>query len=160
MPQSICRKCRNRIRFNDEQLGKCRNCGEPILGSHGHLASANVVGADSASSRARANAALRYHDAYLVARATDGIGGGVKIVGFILGAAIAFFGFAQGSANGGNNFLIVGGIILAAVITVPFYVLGVLVSANAQALKASLDAAVHTSPFLTDADKASVMSLE
>lgn len=160
MPKSICRKCGNRIRFNDEQLGKCRACGEPISGMHAHSVSASVVGANSASSKARANAALRYHDAYLVARVTDGIGGVVKIVGFIIGAAIAFAGFKMGSTNDENNSLIVGSIILAAVITVPFYVLGVLVSTLAQSLKALLDAAVHTSPFLTDADKASVMSIE
>ena len=115
-----------------------------------------------ASGKVRERSALRYHDAYLVARATDGIGHGVKSIGFILAFAIALAGFALGSADGGNFFLsrLVGGVILAAIITIPFYVLGVLLSAHAQALKAALDAAVHTSPFLTDADKASVMSLD
>jgi hypothetical protein len=60
----------------------------------------------------------------------------------------------------GEGPFLYGGIALAFVIAIPLYALGVLVSAHGQVLKASLDEAVHTSPFLTDADRASVMSLE
>ena len=111
-------------------------------------------------------AARRYRDAYLVARATEGIGSIVKFIGFLCGAVIAITGvafgagFAPGTNGAVNPMIVVGGVILAVLVTVPFYVLGVLVSAQAQVLKASLDDAVHTSPFLSDAEKASVMSLD
>jgi len=101
----------------------------------------------------------RYKDAYLVARATDGIGGVVKFIGALLGIIIVIAGFVVGSQGRDNTMFVVGSFILAAIVTIPFYVLGVLVSAHGQVLKASLDEAVHTSPFLTDHQRASAMSL-
>jgi len=40
-----------------------------------------------------------------------------------------------------------------------FYIVGVLVSAQGQILKASLDGAVNSSPFLADEHRARIMSL-
>jgi len=61
-------------------------------------------------------------------------------------------------ARGGAEVLVVGGIV-AGLIALLFYLLGVLVAAHGQVLQATLDSAVNSSPFLTDADKAEIMSL-
>lgn len=61
MSKTTCRKCGNRILFNDEQLGKCRNCGEPTSESRAQPASLTSMtpkGASSASPRPRVNAAV------------------------------------------------------------------------------------------------------
>ena len=105
-------------------------------------------------------AVARYRDGYLVARATNGIGGVVKTLGFVLGGIIALAGFVFGSLDSGSPVLMFAGFILGAVVAIPLFVLGVLVSAHGQVLKATLDEAVHTSPFLTDQQRASVMSLQ
>ena len=48
----------------------------------------------------------------------------------------------------------------AVIVGVPLYVLGILVSAQGQILKATLDSAVTNSPFLTEDQMAEVMSLQ
>ncbi len=102
----------------------------------------------------------RYKDAYLVARATTGIGGTIKTLGFVFGGIVALVGFLLGSQGyHPNPILQYGGLILGALIAIPLFVLGVLVAAQGETLKASLDEAVHTSPFLTNDQRAAVMSL-
>lgn len=116
----------------------------------------------------------RYWSAYLVARTTAGIGRAIKIFAFVSGITVTVIGLYVGQqdygspnpifqygefAVGPNHIFQFGGLVLGAVIVVPLYVLGVLVAARGQMLKASLDEAVHTSPFLTDEQRAAVMSL-
>jgi hypothetical protein len=100
----------------------------------------------------------RYRDAYLIAKATDAIGSSVKAVGIGLGALIAIGALIVGGQNEHAAQFFMGGLVLGAVVAIPLYVLGVLVSAHAQVLKATLDTAVHSSPFLTKEEMASVMS--
>jgi hypothetical protein len=50
-------------------------------------------------------------------------------------------------------------IAFAIFVGIQFYLLGVLVSAQGQILKASLDSAVNGSPFLTNEQRAKIMSL-
>jgi hypothetical protein len=102
----------------------------------------------------------RYNDAYLVARTTIGIAGTIKTLGFVFGGTIALIGLSVGSQGHGNHIFQYGGLILGTVIAIPLYVLGVLIAAKGQVLKATLDEAVHTSPFLTNDQRASVMSLD
>ena len=84
----------------------------------------------------------------------------MKVLGFILGGVIALVGLAAGNQGYQSNpILIVGGLMFGAVVAIPLFVLGVLVAAQGQVLKANLDEAVHTSPFLTDEQRASLMSL-
>ena len=55
---------------------------------------------------------------------------------------------------------IVGGLFFAAAVWFAlFFVLGVLVSAQGQILRATLDSAVNSSPFLTNDQRASIMKL-
>jgi hypothetical protein len=104
----------------------------------------------------------RYKDGYLVARATNGFGRVIKAVGTIIGVLIALIGLmAQGEGARDATSRIIG------LVTIVFgifagtllYIIGVLVSAQGQILKASLDSAVNSSPFLTNEYKAEIMSL-
>ena len=104
----------------------------------------------------------RYQDAYVVARVTNGFGRMIKAIGIIIGGLLAVGGFMIASNGGPGDPMsvlgivgVVGGVIVGAL----FYVIGVLVSAQGQILKASLDSAVNSSPFLTNQHKAKIMSL-
>ncbi len=101
----------------------------------------------------------RYSDAYLVARTTSGIGIAVKAIGIILGLLVAIVGIVIGVQHDGAPQFILGGVLLGFIVALPLWVLGVLVCAQAQVLKATLDTAVHGSPFLTKEEMARVMSL-
>lgn len=83
------------------------------------------------------------------------IGATVKVIALVIGGGIALISLVASI----QHIQYFGGIILGAIIAIPIYVLGVLVSALAQVLKATLDTAVHSSPFLTKEDMAKVMSL-
>jgi hypothetical protein len=101
----------------------------------------------------------RYRDAYLVASAVAAIGVAVKVIGIILGLLTMCAGLLAGIHDNGSPQFIIGGLLLGAIVAIPIFVLGVLVSAQAQVLKATLDTAVHSSPFLKKEDMARVMSL-
>jgi len=53
----------------------------------------------------------------------------------------------------------VAGLLSAVVVGGLFYLLGVLISALGQILEASVDTAINTSPFLSNAHRAEIMSL-
>lgn len=103
----------------------------------------------------------RYADAYLVARAIAGIGTVIKVTGLLLALVIiAGAAYAANYANSETKTLYdVAGFIIAIIIAALFYLFGTLVSAQGQILKASLDCAVNSSPFLSDEQRAGVMSL-
>ena len=111
----------------------------------------------------------RYGDAYLVARTTVGMGSGIKIIGILLGVLMCAGGFiiavafseAAGKGNDAIIFIsiltIVGGFgIFAGAL---LFLQGILISAQGQTLKASLDSAVNNSPFLSNEQRAKIMSL-
>lgn len=108
------------------------------------------------------SATSRYRDAYLVARATTAIGGSVKFIGIALGFLLIFVGLYSIASSGDRIAQRFGEVVVFAglAVGIPLYVLGVLVTAQAQILKATLDTAVHSSPFLADEQKAKVMSLD
>ncbi len=104
----------------------------------------------------------RYRDAYRIANATVAIGAVLKLLAFCAGglalilsmtrvtSAIANLGTASGLP------LLIG-IAAALILGVPLYALGILVSAHGQVLKATLDTAVNTSPFLENDQKAKII---
>lgn len=110
----------------------------------------------------------RYKDAYRVARTTTGVGSTIRGVGALLGFLIFFGAFAL-AASQRNVYGVRGGeiqlisLIVAAIfggtVWLVFFIWGVLVSAQGQILKASLDGAVNGSPFLTNEQRATIMSL-
>ncbi|MGH9872684.1 MAG: hypothetical protein ACRD9S_09475 [Pyrinomonadaceae bacterium] len=104
----------------------------------------------------------RYWDAYVTARVSDGYGDIIKIIGVVLAVLIALVTLLVASQiSGGASFIaMVIGLLFAAFVGVQFYLLGVLVSAQGQILKASLDCAVNSSPFLNNEHRAKIMSLK
>lgn len=110
----------------------------------------------------------RYKDAYRVARTTTVIGFLIKSVGALLGILIFCGAFAL-AANQRNVYGVRGSdvqvvaLIVATIfggtVWLVFFIWGMLVSAQGQILKASLDGAVNGSPFLTNEQRARIMSL-
>ena len=111
------------------------------------------------------SATKRYSDAYIVANTIAMIGGIVKLIALILGVCIAIAAiiFAAIALTQDNPTYGIGrgiaGILVAVVVTIPIYVLGLLLAAQGQILKATLDTAVTNSPFLKKEEMAKVMSL-
>lgn len=120
----------------------------------------------------------RYRDGYRVARATVAIGTFIKMTGILFtfvvvcvlalvhngmigNGATAPRNFQNiGSSSSSNDLPVLIGLGLAAVITGGIVVcLGIMVSAQGQTLKAALDCAVNSSPFLSDDQRAQIMSL-
>jgi hypothetical protein len=96
----------------------------------------------------------RYQDAYLVGAALVGLGNTIKIVGAVLAGIIVL-----GSLSVGSEVLTVAGVFLAAIGGGLFWVCGVIVAAQGQILRATLDDAVASSRFLTDHERADAMGL-
>jgi hypothetical protein len=96
----------------------------------------------------------RYRDDYLVAKATATIGKVIKGIGILVGVLGLAVVLQSRSTGAGLVTLLVPAFVGA----LP-YCVGVLVAAQGQILLATLDTAVNSSPFLTNEDKAKVMSL-
>jgi hypothetical protein len=134
---------------------------------------------DSGSSPLHSNGIFvnRYRDLYRAARLLTALGTTVKTIGIIVAAVIFLFWFIVGIATisadtSGSTFAAqssagtVGffvctiiGVIFGALVGGLFFLLGVLISAQGQLLMAHADSAVHTSPFLSDKERAAAMSL-
>ncbi len=88
----------------------------------------------------------------------------LKVVGVLLGLLIGFGMFAIAAAAawagpGGGGAGLVLGLFFGGATFAFFYVLGVILSSFGQLKKAALDGAVNGSPFLTNEQRAEVMSL-
>jgi len=103
----------------------------------------------------------RYRDAYLVGSTTVGFGSFIKVIGVLSGAIIVFLSISVLASSREQAMFSLGvmGIVFGCFVGVFLYIFGVLVSAQGQVLKAALDGAVNSSPFLTNGDKAEIMSL-
>ncbi len=103
---------------------------------------------------------VRYLDAYRVTATLVYIGSVLKVVGITLG--LIGLALTLSSANDGYRTdeaaLLVGGAGSVFVFTA-FFVLGVIISALAQVLRAGLDQAVHSSPFLDDDQRLVAMGI-
>lgn len=100
----------------------------------------------------------RYRDAYRVGAALVGLGNAIKVVGAILAGIIGLGSLSYGNGPFGGG-AVVAGIFLAAIVGVLFWVCGVIVAAQGQILRATLDNAVASSHFLTDLERADAMGL-
>ena len=101
----------------------------------------------------------RYSDSYLVARTVVGFGFIVKILAFLIGIGVIVISIFA-SADSHSPIWFFGGIVAGVIAAVPIYVLDVLVSAQGQILKATLDTAVNSSPFLARDEMRQIMSLD
>lgn len=160
-----CSQCKEECEDNFDSCWKCGTArgGSP---SAGPLAAESGMGsggspiplsASNPSKSGRRSIMTRYTDAYLIARTITGVGATVKIIGFVIGAGTALVSVVVGSQS---VQYVIGGIVVGAIVAIPIYVLGILVAAQGQILKATLDSAVNTSPLLTKDEMRQIMSLE
>lgn len=102
----------------------------------------------------------RYSDAYSVARTIDGFGDTIKAIGFVIGGFLAIVSVVMANDKGAFGLIIVVlGVAAGGTIATVLFLLGTLASAQGQILKATLDTAVNSSQFLSDPDRARIMSL-
>lgn len=102
----------------------------------------------------------RYQGAYQIARLTDIAGHLFKAGGVFMGiAALVIVGFGVKTDYLEKGFAAVIALFIAAGVFLVFFAVGLVVSAQGQNLKATLDSAVNSSPFLTNEQRAKVMSL-
>lgn len=101
----------------------------------------------------------RYTDAYRVARVIVGVGQLVKTLGIVAFAVVLLISFGIGAETRSTAGAVLSGAVAGGVIWLIAWVLGILVSAQGQLLKASIDTAVNNSPFLVDDQRAKIMSL-
>lgn len=108
----------------------------------------------------------RYRDAYTVARTIIAVGGVVKFLG-VLGGVVAILAGVVLGTNGGHSTtfnldsLIGMGVgLVGLLVGIGLYVAGILVAAQGQMLEATLDTAVHGSPFINDAQRTYAMGLQ
>jgi len=101
----------------------------------------------------------RYRDAYVIAATIVGFGDTIKALGIAFGALLLVAALVIATKG-------VGGVLVALVIAaaaigagIVLYFLGIVVAAQGQILKALLDTAVNSSPFLSDSARAGIMTL-
>jgi hypothetical protein len=111
---------------------------------------------ESASPRARA-VMDRYRNVYQIANVIITAGDTIKGAGIVLAVIISVIGVFLASTVGMLSLLT--SLIPAAAIGLGSWLSGVLLNAQGQLLLASLDGVVSITPFLTDEEKAEVMSL-
>jgi len=119
---------------------KCRACGFAFPHAYG------------------AEVMRRYTDAYRVAGIIAGFGTVVKMLGIAAAVVMILAGIWIAISTNVLGSLIAS-VLLALLTWLLVWALGVVVSAQGELLKANIDAAVHTSPFLVDEQRAEIMSL-
>jgi hypothetical protein len=108
----------------------------------------------------------RYSDGYLASDVLVRLGGIVKVIGYVLGGLAVVGGFiafivasSQNEAGSGIGiFLLI--LLYGAIIVFGHFVIGSIVAAFGQLIRATLDSAVNSAPFLTDDERASILSID
>ena len=102
----------------------------------------------------------RYLDAYRVAKVIVWVGTVVKTVGKVCGL-VAFLVGAIGAQHQTDAIIVqlIAGLLFGGMVFLFFFVIGVFISAQGEILKATLDTAVNSSPFLNNESRAEIMSL-
>ena len=120
-----------------------------------------------------ANAVSRYHHGYRVAQSINGLGRLCKFVGLAAGLLVVIFGILGSETvmrpnpamtgvadlQAQHNIYLLSVIFFGAFVAFFGWVAGVVIAGYGQHLKAALDQAVNTSPFLTDSQRAELMRL-
>ncbi|MFZ0310810.1 MAG: hypothetical protein WAL89_21750 [Candidatus Sulfotelmatobacter sp.] len=120
----------------------------------------------------RSSISGRYADAYFKANLQNGLGTTIKTLSLVIGGLIAGFallyalsqlvpqqGMFGATANPIGAALGFFAAIVGAAMAGIGWIFGALISSQGQLLKATLDSAVNTSPFLDDSERARMMSL-
>ena len=79
------------------------------------------------------------------------------MIGAVVAVVIVLAGIASSDSLGSRA--LIAGLLLGGVVGFIFWIAGVLVTALGQFLRASVDTAVNTSPFLSDAEKTRMMGI-
>ena len=143
---------------------KCEACGyhsRPGVSTCEKCGAAFGGGSDGTTAQVPASGPVvnRYRDAYRVGAALVGLGNGIKILGAILSGIIILGSLSSASDRFGGGALALTGVFSAVVVGGLFWVCGVMVAAQGQILRATLDTAVASSHFLTDTERADAMGL-
>jgi hypothetical protein len=167
-----CSKCDEEC---EDTFDSCWNCGTErggsppvaaqvlpeqsgLLAEPSNIASSRPSSTPKPSKRGGRSVLPRYMDAYLVARAIVAVGLTVKVSAFVIGAGVVLILLATAGSESAR--LAIGSLGLGIIVGIPIYVLGILVGALGQILKATLDTAVNTSPLLTKDEILKIMSLD
>jgi hypothetical protein len=115
------------------------------------------------------SAVKRYADAFQVAKVLVGLGTTLKIVAAVaaliiggISLLVLIIGVVSLTESAAGFIFVlpsIAGFFFAILVGVLIFLFGVLVAAHGQILRATLDAAVNSSPFLSDSQKAEAMSL-
>lgn len=114
----------------------------------------------------------RYRDAYRIASFQTGVGRTIKMVSLGLGGLVTLISFISMTENAKPQpgffgpttnpigvtlgwFGVLAGLLIAGI----GFIFGLLVSSQGEVLKAGIDGAVNTSPFVTNEERAQMMSL-
>lgn len=161
-----CSKCGEEVEDDFDVCWNCQTGKDGAVSETYSLAAASKTkgGDDVKVKDAPEVASLmrRYRDAYLEARAVNGYGIFIKVAAIIAALLLSLIGFMIfAEQRGGKSDAAIGlGVVVVGIcVGLLFYLIGVLVSAQGQILKASLDSAVNNSPFLTNEHRAKIMSL-
>jgi hypothetical protein len=121
-----------------------------------------------------AKAVSRYQNGYRLARTISGLGHVCQAVGLLAGVLVVLFGVMGGETlmrpnpsmvglanyQTQHNVYLVSMIFFGALVAFAGWVIGVVLTAGGQHLNATLDNAVHSSPFLTNLQRAQLMRLQ
>jgi len=171
--RQLCPNCGKEISAN---ASRCKHCLQEISPNPSDFRASTADTQDRANSGihlsepltpAQHSAVLalratkRYADAYAVASSVDAQGRLLKGLAVVFAVVIGLMTLIAATRIEGKiaMALLVNGAIVAALVWSIVHGLGVRIAAEGQHLLASLDIAVHTSPFMSDAQRAQAMSL-
>jgi hypothetical protein len=134
---------------------KCGRLHEEYMACASSTAAVDAA-SDSAVAQTQSSSPVvnRYRDAYRVGAALVGFGNAIKTAGAILGGIIVVVSLSEGS-----GLFAAGGVFFGVAVGLLLWVCGVMVAAQGQILRATLDNAVASSHFLTNPERADAMGL-
>jgi hypothetical protein len=150
------RKTDEEIRAAGRDLGKYAEEGRQVIGAELRRRGFDEPSPTSSKIKPQTSISQRYTDAYRVAKWIVAVGTTVKVVGAVVAAivGVGLFVLAADRNSAGTGFF--AGLLIGGFIWFFSWIAGVFVTAQGQLLRASLDTAVNTSPFLADAEKANL----
>ena len=151
-----CKRCGRKAQFMSDLCADCIN--NPV--DHVSPVAVSATPTDFVSARVQSNSRMvnRYQDAYRVGTALVALGNAIKAIGALLAVVILGGSFTLSSGSLGSSAVMIG-VVMAAISGGVLWVGGVLVSAQGQILRATLDNAVSNSPFMTERERLDAMGL-
>ena len=143
----------------EDDLGNIPSTSNPVPASFATPAYNSRMG------RAR-KLSLRYQAGFETSATLVSLGGVIKIIGWVLGGIavlVAVIGFIVAVANnnpGSGLGIALAALIYGVIIVFAAYVYGSMIAGIGHGVQATQDTAVNNSPFLTDDERASILSLD